>query len=453
MDRAGFDRALEAQRARSRASATRVGFEAAGQWPPTRFVGYEAMDSESVVSIVGADLAHPGPLGPGQEGAVLLDVSPFYAEAGGQVGDRGELSWAEGRAHVVDTVYAGEARVHRVKVVAGTLDAGQTVTARVDREHRAQCARHHSATHLLNQALREVLGEGIVQRGSYVGPDHTTFDFSFSRGLTAEELREIEVRVNRRIRDNLSRDVEQMSLQEARQSGAIALLDEKYSEQVRVVDFGGWSRELCGGTHVHRTGDVGAAIILSESSIGQGVRRIDMVAGEAAQGHWEATAQALRETARTLKARPEEVPERVQGLLEQNRELRRRQQQGGGAGVGAALAAAEVSDRSGYVLAMIDSSELGPEDVAGAVDRLFAERLQGKGVAAVLGQNTVAVKVGGAALEAGVRAGDLVAAAAEATGGRGGGRPEFARGGLKDADRRAGARQALLSRLGNGSGA
>ena len=171
------------------------------------------------------------------------------------------------------------------------------VTARVDAERRAAIARHHSATHLLHRALRLVLGDEVVQRGSWVGPDHTTFDFNFSRALSPVELREVERAVNDAIRRNLERTAEVMPIARARAEGAVMLFDEKYGEEVRVVDFGGWSRELCGGTHVARSGDLGAAILVSESSVGQGLRRIDMVAGKAAEDRWERDAAALRDTA------------------------------------------------------------------------------------------------------------------------------------------------------------
>ena len=230
---------------------------------------------------------------------MLLDVSPFYAEAGGQVGDTGALLWPGGSAIVRDTqpVAGSDARAHDVLVESGELRPGQQVHAQVDAYRRGRIARHHSATHLLNRALREVLGDGVVQRGSFVGPDHTTFDFAFSRALTPEELADIEHRVNDGIRRNLERSVALMPLADARASGAIALIDEAYSPDVRVVDFGGWSRELCGGTHVSRSGDLGAAIIVSESSIGQGIRRIELVAGESAEDRWRRTGAALTTTA------------------------------------------------------------------------------------------------------------------------------------------------------------
>jgi alanyl-tRNA synthetase len=325
----------------------------------------------------------------------------------------------------------------------------------VDAYRRGRIARHHSATHLLNRALREVLGNGVVQRGSFVGPDHTTFDFAFSRALTAEELADIEHRVNDGIRRNLERTVALMPLADARASGAIALIDEAYSPDVRVVDFGGWSRELCGGTHVTRSGDLGAAIIVSESSIGQGIRRIEMVAGESAEERWRRTGGALQTTARALKTRPEEVPERVAALQEQVRKLTREVSQTRQAGPSSVPTdAAVVEDVRGVPFAhLLLDGDVDAEGVSQAGDRLLSDRLQGDGVAAVLGPATLVVKVGGRALQAGIHAGTLVTGAAEITGGKGGGRPDLGRGKVGDPAKREAAvsllRNAITETMGH----
>jgi alanyl-tRNA synthetase len=435
VDRAGFDAAMADQRARSKAAHVRVGFEGGPALPTTEFVGYGTTETDAIVLRIGT--AEELELLPaGADSAVVLDVSPFYAEGGGQVGDTGDLLFEGGRARVLDTVLAGPARISRVRVEEGTLARGATVRAVVDRERRTQVARHHSATHLLNQALREVLGSGVVQRGSFVGPDHTTFDFSFNRALTHAELRDVESRVNDHIRANLRRSVDHMSLPEARASGAIALLDEKYTDTVRVVDFGGWSRELCGGTHVERTGDVGAAIIVGESSIGQGVRRIDMVAGDAAERHWQSTGDALQSAARALKSPPSDVPERVAALQEQVRAARRELDQARRRAVSpstAGAASARLEQVGGVRLGslMLDAGD-DADAVVAATDRLFAEQLDGDGVAVVMGRAVFAVKVGATPQGAGVRAGDLVSAVRPILGGGGGGRADYARGSIKE---------------------
>jgi alanyl-tRNA synthetase len=453
VDRAGFDAAMAEQRARSKSARVRVGFEGGPQLPDTLFVGYDVLETPATVVRLGGD--EPRELLPqGAEDGVILDRSPFYAEAGGQVGDTGDLLFDGGRARVLDTTYAGTARVHTIRVEEGTLASGSSVHAVVDAERRAQVARHHSATHCLNQALREVLGSGVVQRGSFVGPDHATFDFSFSRALTRDELADIEARVNHHVRADLQRTVDVMSLPEARASGAIALLDEKYTESVRVVDFGGWSRELCGGTHVHHTGEVGAAIIVAEGSIGQGVRRIEMVVGEAAERRWRETEDSLSATARALRARPNEVPERVAGLQEQLRatrhELDDARKRGAG---GSAASAAVVEELHGlrYASLLLDG-EADSDRIVDVTDRLFAEQLGADGIAVVLGSAAFAVKLGPAAQRAGLRAGDLVRAAAEVMGGRGGGRPEFAQGAVKDPARRDEALGLIREMVGQAAG-
>jgi alanyl-tRNA synthetase len=455
VDLDGFEAAMREQRERGQASARRGGFTGAETLPPTRFVGYDALEIEATVTRIGLE-GGTGVLAAGERGAVLLDVSPFYAEAGGQVGDTGTLEWLGGRAAVRDTqaIAASDARSHDVLVETGTLLTGQRVEARVDAERRARIARNHSATHLLNRALREVLGSGVVQRGSFVGPDHATFDFSFSRALTPAELTDIEHRVNDGIRRNLERTVALMPLADARESGAIALIDEAYAPDVRVVDFGGWSRELCGGTHVARSGDLGAAMIVSESSIGQGIRRIEMVSGDGAEAHWQRAGAALQTTARALKTRAEEVPERVLALQEQIRQLRSdisTARQAGPASV--ATDAAIVEDAGGVAFAhLLLDGEVDAEGIAQAGDRLLADRLQGDGVVAVLGPTTLIIKVGGRALAAGVDAGTLVKSAAGATGGKGGGRAELGRGKVGDPTKRDAALSLLRSAIAEAMG-
>jgi alanyl-tRNA synthetase len=437
VDRDGFEAAMAEQRARSRAAHVQVGFEGGPQLPSTRFVGYDTLEADAtVLRLGGADEREA--IVAGEQDAVILDTSPFYAEAGGQVGDTGRLLFDGGHATVLDTAYAGTARIHTVRVDEGRLASGVAVRAVVDDARRNQVARHHSATHFLNQALREVLGDTLVQRGSFVGPDHTTFDFSFGRALTPGELRELESRVNQHIRADLPRTVAEMPLPAAKASGAIALLDEKYSDEVRVVDFGGWSRELCGGTHVHHTGEVGAAIIVSESSIGQGVRRIEMVAGEAAERRWQETSDALITTARALKAVPGEVPERVAGLQEKLRRAGRELEQARKRGAGAARTTTATVEEIGGVryASLVVDSDADAAGVEEVIDRLFAEQLGGDGVAVVVGRDNVAVKGGPAAQRAGIHAGNLARAAAELMDGKGGGRPDFGRGSVKNPARR-----------------
>jgi alanyl-tRNA synthetase len=429
VDMEGFRAAMEAQRARSRAHAERAGFAAGPALPATTFVGYDVLGTDAdVVHVSGPDGA--AEIGEGRHGEVVIEPTPFYAEGGGQIGDRGTLEWEGGEADVLDTQYApggNEVRVSAIEVRRGVLTAGTAVRAAVDAERRAQTARHHSATHLLHRALKDVLGEGVVQRGSWVGPDHTTFDFNFPRALTSEELESVQHEINEAIRRNLVRTATVMPIVEAQQSGAVALFGEKYGDSVRVVDFGGWSRELCGGTHVERSGDIGAAIIAGEQSIGQGTRRIDMLAGEAAERLWTQQQSQLREAAAALRARPEELAERIMGLQAQVKAARREAEEARRASLGGGrLGDAEFEQVDGvrFGALILDGDR---KSVADAADAL-SDRLDG-GVALVIGNGSVVVKAGKNARDRGVSAVDLFAVASAVVGARGGGKPDRAEGG------------------------
>jgi alanyl-tRNA synthetase len=443
VDLEGFAAAMAEQRARSKGAAGQAAHADVPALPPTTFVGYDATECDAAVVWVSDDRSR-----------VVVEPSPFYAEAGGQVGDRGELVWSGGRAAVSDTQFfpGTDIRVLSVRDAEG-LSAGTPVSARVDTAHRAQTARHHSATHLLHKALKELLGDEVVQRGSLVEASHTTFDFAFPRALTADEIREVQHRVNAAIRRDLARSTEVLPIDEARRTGAVALFGEKYGDTVRVVDFGGWSRELCGGTHVQHAGELGAAIVLSESSIGQGIRRIDMVVGEAAEQYWTTTSTSLREVAQQLRVKPDEVPQRVAALQQQLKQAQRdlaeaRRRRAGGSGV----EGAEVEELGSVRFAhLLMDGEADRESVKTATDSLFSERLQADGVAVVIGESALAVKVGGGPLQGGVRAGDLARVAAEATGAKGGGRPDFAQGGVADVELRHAALEAVRRALGGGN--
>ena len=443
VDIAGFHAAMAEQRERSRARTERVGFTGGPQLPPTTFVGYEKLECEAEIIWL-----HEGD---GDTTTVVLEPSPFYAEAGGQVGDHGNLQWSGGFAEVLDTQFlpGTETRASTVRVSKGHLREGMRLLATVDAERRARTARHHSATHLLNKALKEVLGDDVVQRGSLVEATHTTFDFSFARALSADELRDIQHRVNGAIRRDLARTTTVMPIDEARRTGAVALFGEKYGEQVRVVDFGSWSRELCGGTHVSRTGELGAAIVVSESSIGQGVRRIDMVVGEAAEQYWTTMAASLRDAAQQLRVKPEEVPVRVTALLQQARSLQKDLAEAKRHTATRTSTEPDVEELGSVRFAHL-ATDGDADEVKSAADSLFAERLQADGVVLVTGSASLAVKVGGGALQSGVRAGDLARLAAEATGAKGGGRPDFAAGGVGDPEKRDDAINAVRAALGGG---
>jgi len=439
VDMAGFATAMEEQRTRSRAHTERVGFEAAAPaLPATTFVGYDNLECEASVVWVG----------PGAVSAVI-EPSPFYAEAGGQVGDRGTLEWPGGKVSVVDTQYLPATDTRRLTLAerVDALQPGMTITARVDAQRRARIMRHHSATHLLHKALKEVLGDQVVQRGSLVEPGHTTFDFNFPRALTADEIREVQHRINEAIRRDLPRTATVMPIAEARAQGAVALFGEKYGEEVRVVDFGGWSKELCGGTHVAHTGEVGAAILISETSIGAGIRRIDMVAGEAAEEYWSENLAALREVATSLRAKPEEVPERVVALQAQIKRLQREVEEAERRALsGGGLGKVAVEDVAGVRLGHLMLNGEGG-DVKSAADSLLAERLDGDGVAVVLAERRIAIKVGDGALTRGADANELMRVAVAIADGRGGGSARFASGGIGDPARRSDVLEAVRQTL------
>ena len=445
VDRHGFDAAMQAQRERSRRSAERAGFEGGPALAATTFVGYDTLETEAEVVYVDAD---------GSE--AVIEPSPFYAEAGGQVGDKGVLIHDGEDVTVTDTRYLpnSETRILSLASAPEWLRPGTRVLARVDAHRRAQTARHHSATHLLNQALREVLGDAVVQRGSLVEWDHTTFDFSFPRALEEDEVRRVERVVNDEIRRNLPRLVAVLPVDEARRSGAISMVGERYPEQVRVVSFGDFSKEFCGGTHVERTGDLGAAVIVGESSIGQGIRRIEMVVGEAAESYWETASDRVRRAAQQLRAAPAELVDRVAALQQQVRQLQKdvaeaRRLAATGGGLGGA-----VEKVAGIQLAA-SVAELDRKGVLDTADALF-DRLQGDGIALVLGSDYVLAKAGGNALARGVDAVAVLGVVQEVAGGRGGGRPEKAQGGIADPAKREAAVAAVRTLLngasGNGSG-
>ena len=425
VDMKGFRAAMEAQRARSRAHLERVGFTQS-EVPVTTFVGYDALATEAEIVYVGAGTAH-----------VAIEPNPFYAESGGQIGDRGTLTSLDGGqvVSVSDTQFVPgtEARALTIGPWAGWIRVGARVLAAVDVDRRLQTARHHSATHLLHKALKDVLGDAVEQRGSWVGPDHTTFDFRFNRALTPDEVDRVQHEVNEAIRRNLVRTATVMPVVEAKATGAVALFGEKYGDMVRVVDFGGWARELCGGTHVERSGDIGAAIIVSEQSIGQGLRRIDMVTGEAAERLWTEQQAELRQAAAALRARPDEVAERIEALQAQLRAARREADDARRAALsGAGLGQANVEQLDGMrFAAMVVDGEA--KAVADAGDAL-SDRLDG-GVALVIGTRNVLVKVGRIGQERGLRASALLDAAKPVLGVRGGGDAGRAMGGGDALDR------------------
>ncbi|MGA7172338.1 MAG: alanine--tRNA ligase [Candidatus Dormiibacterota bacterium] len=429
VDRAQVELLLQGQRELARSSrTTRTVGAAQIELPPTNFVGYDRLQAKSQVTLLllsGEPLARARIA---EESEVVLEESPFYAEGGGQVGDRGRLDWEGGSAQVLDTTapYPG-ARVHRCRVIEGELAVGQQVVATVDPLYRGGCAAHHSATHLLNAALHRQLGDGVVQRGSLVSPDRATFDFSWPRALSGDEVVALERQLNAAIREDLERRVELLSLDEARGSGALALPEETYGDQVRVVSFGDFSRELCGGTHVERSGRIGAAILTAEHSVGSGLRRLEMVVGNAAELWWEeqrnqgaAVVRQLRVPAGEARARVEALQERVRTLEKELDEAHRQ---------GPLTRDAATWEQVGAItLAILDLPDALPrQDLTRRADELAAEI--GQGCAVVLAGSALALKLTADLVARGLNAGQIAQAACRQFGG-GGGNPQFGQGGV-----------------------
>ena len=324
VDEVGFSAAMEEQRARSR-RGTPQGWALAKDLPKSEFTGYGELTTSSKVVALRKDGDPVEAAGEGDSVEVFLERTPFYAESGGQVGDTGTITTANGQVRIEDTQKPVEGAVaHLGTVVTGQVRVGESAVAAVDAKRRHQIARHHSATHLLHKALRETLGESVVQKGSWVGPDHTTFDIPLNRALTKDEIARINRRVMEKVRAALPFHESHKPLKEAVAQGAMHLFEEKYGDIVRVVCFGDWTCELCGGTHVTNSADVGTAVIVSESSIGSGLRRIDMVVGEAADDLVRRDRELLVELARSFNTGPEQLPERVQALRAQLKETERR---------------------------------------------------------------------------------------------------------------------------------
>ena len=324
VDEEGFKAAMDEQRARSRGTVAQR-WVSIKDLPKTECSGYKELVTETSVTALRKNGDKVEVATEGDLVEVFLERSPFYAESGGQVGDTGTITTPGGRVRVEDSQKPAEGVIaHLGTVVTGEVGVGETARAAVDAGRRRRIARHHSATHLLHKALRETLGEQVVQKGSWVGPDHTTFDVPLDRAISKDELARINRRVMEKVREALPLHESVKPYKEAVAQGAMHLFEEKYGDVVRVVCFGDWTCELCGGTHVTNTADVGTAIIVSESSIGSGLRRIDMVVGEAADELVWHDRELLSELARSFNVTPDQVPARVRALRAELKESERK---------------------------------------------------------------------------------------------------------------------------------
>ncbi|KMN21367.1 alanine--tRNA ligase [Pseudomonas helleri] len=439
VDEEGFEREMEAQRVRAR-SASSFGLDyntLVKVDVPTEFIGYGATHSSAKVIALYKEGQSVTSLNEGDEGVVVLDRTPFYAESGGQVGDCGYLQAGAARFDVRDTTKTGGAFLHHGVVAAGGLKVGETVEAQVDADVRHATSLNHSATHLLHAALRQVLGEHVQQKGSLVDSQRMRFDFSHFEAIKPEQIKALEDIVNAEIRKNTPVETEETDIETAKQKGAMALFGEKYGDSVRVLSMGGdFSVELCGGIHAQRTGDIGLMKITSEGGVASGVRRIEAVTGAAALAYLNAAEEQLKEAASLVKGSRDNLVDKLSAVLERNRQLEKQLEQLQAKAASAAgddLSSSAVDVKGVNVLA----ARLDGQD--GKALLALVDQLKNKLGRAVILLGSVhedkVVLVAGVTkdLTGQLKAGDLMKQAAAAVGGKGGGRPDMAQGGGVDA--------------------
>ena len=442
LDYQGYEKAMEAQRERARA-ASKFGIdynaESLKLEGVTEFSGYQNIDGHERIRSVIVGGEHKNAEA-GDEAIIVLERTPFYAESGGQVGDTGLLTWSGGRFQVTDTRKEGNNHLHIGTVVEGELFPGLAVDARIDHERRERTKRNHSATHLLHAALRKVLGAHVSQKGSLVDPDKLRFDFSHLEAISVAQLQEIERQVNQQILQNTSVATEVTDMKQAQAKGALALFGEKYGDSVRVLSMGsdGYSVELCGGTHVTRTGDIGLLRITSESGIASGVRRIEAVTGFGAVEWVDSAERTLREAAKLVKGSRESLVEKVRQTLDRNRQLEKEID-----GLKAKLASSAGSDLASSATEVAGLKVVAAEMPGADRQALMetADQLKNK-----LGEGVVvlaSVEDGKVILVSGVtksatgrvKAGDIMKHLCAQLNGKGGGRPDMAQGGGNDASK------------------
>ena len=437
IDHAGFEEAMQRQRERARAASKftiQSGVEYSGR--ATEFHGYDTLRLEGKIVALYKEGSQVQSVNAGEEVVVVLDRTPFYAESGGQVGDRGEVTSGNGSFTVADTQkIQAEVFGHKGKVRAGRLSVGDAVTAQVDVANRALAAYNHSATHLMHAALRKVLGAHVAQKGSLVDANRTRFDFSHNAPMSAEEIRTVEALVNREIRENHAVEARRMKYDDAIKAGAMALFGEKYGDEVRVLSMGSFSTELCGGTHVRRTGDIGFFKIVSESGVASGIRRVEAVTANGALAWVHEQESKLNQAAQVLKAQPQELTQKLGQILDNVKSLEK-----------------ELS-RLKSKLASSQGDDLADQAVAVGTAKVLAAKLEGADAKTLReAMDKLKDKLGSAAIVLGavegdkvtliagvtadltgkVKAGELVNFVAQQVGGKGGGRADMAQAGGTD---------------------
>jgi len=465
VDQASFTDAMDRQREKARAAWAGSGdTKTADYWYPlrerfgaTEFLGYDTEASEGVILTIIKGGPEIDELKPGESGEIIVNQTPFYAESGGQVSDTGWIKRASDGEVIAEVLAchkeAGDLFVHNVKVVKGGLKKNDAIRLEVDRSRRASIRAHHSATHLLHEALRQVLGDHIAQRGSLVAPDRLRFDFVHQKPITPEELARVEDIANNVVLENDEVTTRLMAVDDAREAGARALFGEKYGDEVRVVSMGkterehganalGWSVELCGGTHVRRTGDIGLISVTGESAVASGVRRIEALTGNYARKHANETMQLARNAASELRAPLEDMPARIASLMDERKKLerelsdaRKKLAMGGGAAASNGAAASGVREVGNVKLMARAVEGIEMKDLKSLADD--GKKQLGSGVVAIVGvteDGKAGVVVGVTAdLTSRYNAVDLVRIASEALGGKGGGgRPDMAQAGGPD---------------------
>ena len=440
IDHAGFEAAMERQRERARAASKfQMGSAVEYNGPKTAFKGYDVLDvaDAQVIAIYREGTSVPSLAG-GEAGIVVLDRTPFYAESGGQVGDAGELDAGNGTFAVTDTQkIQPDVFGHHGKLAAGTLAVGDKVAAKVDVARRARTMRNHSATHLMHKALREVLGSHVQQKGSLVDAGKTRFDFSHNEPMNDEQIRKVEAMVNAEVLANAATAARVMKFDDAVKAGAMALFGEKYGDEVRMLDIGS-SRELCGGTHVARTGDIGFFKVVAETGIAAGVRRIEAVTGEGALAWAQQQEDLLDSAAAALKSGPHEVAQKVTQLLDNVRNLEKelaRLKSKLASSQGDDLAGSAVDVKGIKVLAAAMDGADG-KGLREAMDKL-KDKLKSAAIVLAATEGSKVTLIAGvtADLTAKLKAGELVNHVAQQVGGKGGGRPDMAQAGGTDPSR------------------
>ncbi|EAV7764583.1 alanine--tRNA ligase [Salmonella enterica] len=438
VDEAGFEAAMEEQRRRAReASGFGADYNAMIRVDSaSEFKGYDHLELNGKVTALFVDGKAVEAINAGQEAVVVLDQTPFYAESGGQVGDKGELKGAGFTFAVDDTQKYGQAIGHIGKLSAGALKVGDAVQADVDEARRARIRLNHSATHLMHAALRQVLGTHVAQKGSLVSDKVLRFDFSHNEAMKPSEIRQVEDLVNAQIRRNLPIETNIMDLDAAKAKGAMALFGEKYDERVRVLSMGDFSTELCGGTHASRTGDIGLFRIISESGTAAGIRRIEAVTGEGAMATVHAQSDRLNDIAHLLKGDSQNLGDKVRAVLERTRQLEKELQQlkDQAAAQESANLSSKAVDLNGVKLLVSELASIEPKMLRTMVDDLKNQLGSTVIVLATVVEGKVSLIAGVSKdVTDRVKAGELIGMVAQQVGGKGGGRPDMAQAGGTDA--------------------